>query len=784
MSTFTWTGDGGGALWSNAGNWTPLGGPPGALDDAIIAIAATIDAGPTGVTVANASFSDDNIMTAVSDTLIGTLQTTVGLFALGDIATKSTYTLTVNKGGVLQASDPDAPTAAVTIDNYGAINIDDAVFNETQGGVDVGYQDDGLLTVDDGGVATFANTGNAALTLGDDKLHGDGTVDVTGAGSSLTIYGSGVDDGYSGHGLLEVDDGGLVAVDDGIDLGYNTAADGQVAVGDNAQFKVNSGAFVIGVAGRGQVRIDDYTGAVDDQSSVGVDLASGVGSSGDLSDSGNLIVKDELTVGDAGLGTMEVEGSGTASLGALDIAAQSTSGDTASVSPSAVTVMASTGQPLLAALAVTNAITVGDGGYGAMLIEEGGGVSGGSLDVAAQKTSGVYGAKHSPSSSNTGDYSYVSISNSFLTIAGAATVGDAGYGAALVTGGAMTVGSLDIAAEKSSGDAAADDPSFVEVDDADSTLVVDNDAIVGDGGYGALRDYSGAATIAGNLDVAAQATSGSLADEAPDYVYVDGSGSEVTVDGAATIGGAGYGAMVIENSGAVSAASLDVAAQITSGAYGATHSPSSGVTGNPSYVYISSGGSLTIADQATVGGAGYGEVNISSGAMTVGSLDIAAEQSSGDVGALDYSFVEVDDADAALTVDNDADVGDAGYGVLIDLNGATTTIGGNLFVAAQSTSGSVADDAAAYVDVDGSGSAVSVNGFATIGESGDGALYVTDGANFTADGSTVSVGSLTGSAGAVYVANAGSTLDATNVVVGDDGYGDIAVEDSGAVSAA
>jgi hypothetical protein len=32
MTTFTSTGSGGNDLWSNAGNWSPGGGPPGSVD--------------------------------------------------------------------------------------------------------------------------------------------------------------------------------------------------------------------------------------------------------------------------------------------------------------------------------------------------------------------------------------------------------------------------------------------------------------------------------------------------------------------------------------------------------------------------------------------------------------------------------------------------------------------------------------------------------------------------------------------------------------------------------
>ena len=354
MTTFTWTGTGSDDDWSNAGNWTPSGGPPGALDNADIAIAATINAGSGAnhATVADADFSDD-------DFLNGTLQTTVSLTVAGDAAS-----LMVNAGAALQASNVDPGTASLSIDNNGQVD-DTGQINETLGGVEVGSAGYGTLSIYDDGVATFDNTTNAALILGQ-SVNGNGNVYVTGAGSTLTINDSGVIDGYAGQGALDVFTGGLVTVDDGISLGSQADSDGQIFVDfDNAEISVTAGAFDVGVGGLGGVTIGNG-GLVDDQSSLGVDVGSLKGSSGTLNDSGDFTVANGVVVGDGGQGGLEVESGGAATIGSLDIAAQAGSIGTVTA--------ANTGSTLDAKAVVIGGTPTAAGGAGSLTANTGGSV--------------------------------------------------------------------------------------------------------------------------------------------------------------------------------------------------------------------------------------------------------------------------------------------------------------------------------------------------------------------------------------------------------------------------
>jgi T5SS/PEP-CTERM-associated repeat protein/autotransporter passenger strand-loop-strand repeat protein len=721
MAAFTWTGAGDGLSWSDPMNWansttgeSPASSPPGSGDDVTISSAATVDGDSsaeannlyvTGANEFDGMIEAQNAYISTTLSIVGNLQTDVFL-SISDATT------TVQSGGSIDAFAPMGTTAAAQVDGYGTLDVDGGQFNEEGSGVIVGYSSWGTLTVEDGATAGFtqSETANAVLTIG--FLNGSfGQVTVDGQGSSLTTNVSNINLGYGGEGDLYVQDGASATAQAGIDLGGQDDGSGYLQVSDDGStFTVTSGDFVVGYLGQGSsVEVDSGGSISDEDATLGMVIAAQPGSTGDLyvtDDGSNVSVEGGLVVGDGGDGTLEIENGATVSAASVDVAAQDTSGDTASDNPSEVTV---------------------DG------------------------------------------------SGSSLTLTGLLTVGDAGYGVVEIRdAGAATAESLDIATQSSSGSAADTVWSFVHVDGSDSSLIINGDGFVGDGGLGALTISNGAKASLESLDIAAQESSGSTEDDVPSYAAVSGEGSELDVANGIFVGDGGFGNITIIESGTVAADTIDVAVQETSGQYGPTHPSTSGVTGSPSGVYIDgSGSTLAISGGAFVGDAGFGYIEVFDGAsMTAASIDIAVQATSGDPSVLDESFIEVNNDGSNLNVAGDAIVGDAGYGALTVFDGATASIGGDLIIAAQASSGSQADSAPSFVDVDGADSALTVTGSTTIGEAGDGILGITDGGVFTTGGASLILAAQEGSTGELDLDGANSKLAFSgDITVGESGDG-------------
>jgi hypothetical protein len=773
MTTYYWIGLGGDDDWSNPANWstTPPGtsggspGVPGPSDIAYVDDALAIDG--SGATVKSAFFQDDTLHNGYVTTLLtGALTTTTDLSVQGDTANTTYYDLEVNSGGSLTASNGLAGDASVNIDDDGILEIDGGHFNETLGGVEVGARADGSLFIS-GGSATIANAStNAALTLGNTAT-GVGYVQVSGVGSTLTINGSGVNDGYAGQSALNVVDAAQVTVDDDLFLGSVDGAVGQV-----------------------NVETDDAL----------------------------LTVASFVAVGEAGLGEMYIRGGGTAAFGSLDIAVQGTSGDAAEDSPSLVLVegggSTAADKPLngvvsfaqtnneTATLTVVDGITVGDAGYGELYVGYEGFASGASLDIAVQPTSGVYAGSTLSNSITAGDPSFAEVEQGSLTIGGAITVGDAGYGELEVgDGGVVSGASLDVAKQQSSGavggsaaagSATFGNPSYVIVNYA--TLSLSGEATIGDAGYGEMLIQSGAVVSAGSLDVAAQSTSGgygathssgSVDTGSPSFVGM--TGGTLTIANAALVGDGGYGGVNI-SAGSMTVGSLDIAVQSTSGETDAF---------DRSFVEVDDdASSLLVQMDAVVGDAGYGALTDFNGATTTidGNLFVASQSTSGSFSANPAEdapdFVTVSGSGSELTVDGSATIGYGGYGELDDSFGAKTTIAGGLFIADDATSGSFADAAPDVVEVDGTGASIAVAGATTIGVKGDGELLATGGGAFTTTSVYMTDGAINVDSASLVSIGMGTATVSTGVDVQSSGYiygsGSVtgAIENDGEITAA
>jgi T5SS/PEP-CTERM-associated repeat protein len=365
-----------------------------------------------------------------------------------------------------------------------------------------------------------------------------------------------------------------------------------------------------------------------------------------------------------------------------------------------------------------------------------------------------------------------------LTIADALTVGEAGTGTFSVSdGGTVTADSLDVAVEETSGSPSDGTPSDVNIDGDGSMLTIKGNGSIGDGGYGTMELTGGATASFENLDIAVQASSGSTDDDLPSEMMLDGAETALMVSDTLTVGDGGFGYMDVSDGATVTVDSLIVAAQETSGAIGADHETGD-VTGEPSGIYLhDSGTSLSVDEDVTVGDGGFGFIDVFDGSsMSASSIDIAAEATSGDPGSHDESYVEVNNADSTLTVGGNVTVGDAGYGGFTVFDGASATVGGDLDIGKQATSGTA--DTQSFVAVQDEGSSLDISGTTTVGDAGNGSLYIGDGGTFTTGGDDIDVGKEAGSTGLLEIDSSTATLDFEGTLtIGDAGTGTFDLED-------
>lgn len=233
--------------------------------------------------------------------------------------------------------------------------------------LDIGLNGSGTMNIHDGGIVL---TGNAAL--GGDlntpllKTPGSsGTVNVTGAGSTWYVLGSQLAVGQTGHGELNITDGGYVnaayaglPVD--VYVGGSPGATGIINVsGAGSQLDVGA-QLQVGSGGTGTVTVSN--GAVINafQSTIGV--AQGSGTVTVTGAGSQMNVADNLQVGYTGAGTLDVKAGGTVNSGNVYIGNGTVPG-----TQGAVTVDGA-GSSLIS----TGRISVGRQGEGSLIISNGG----------------------------------------------------------------------------------------------------------------------------------------------------------------------------------------------------------------------------------------------------------------------------------------------------------------------------------------------------------------------------------------------------------------------------
>ncbi|WP_160170342.1 autotransporter outer membrane beta-barrel domain-containing protein [Xanthomonas cassavae] len=504
---------------------------------------------------------------------------------------------------------------------------------------DIGEVGTGNLTINEGGTLSVGGGAFAhEFSLGS-KSSGDGTLTVSGAGSSFDVRGgTSVVVGDAGTGTLNIESGGTVTVGSyGISLGAQSTGLGTVTVSGTGSSLHDSGAISIGSVGQGALNVEDG-GAIE------LDGARAV------------------YVGDAGTGTLNIESGGTVTVGSYGIAlgAQSTglgtvtvSGTGSSLHDSGVMSIGSVGQGAVnvedgGAIGLVGAGTVhvGDAGTGTLNIESGGTV-----------TVGGYGIDLGAQSTGFGTVT-VSGTGSSLHDSGVMSIGSVGQGAVNVeSGGTVTVGSYGIALGAQSTGFGA-----VTVSGTGSSLhsshamsigsvgqgavnVEDGGAIelkgaspvyVGDAGTGTLNIESGGTVTVGSYGIALGAQSTGFG-----TVTVSGTGSLLHSSHAMNIGSVGQGAVNVEDGGAIEldgavavhvgdagtgTLNIESGGTVTVGGYGIDLGAQS--TGSGTVTVSGTESSLHSKGVVMVGKAGVGSLNVgdggkfaTDGTLTLGSTD-------------------------------------------------------------------------------------------------------------------------------------------------------------------
>ena len=229
------------------------------------------------------------------------------------------------------------------------------------------------------------------------------------------------------------------------------------------------------------------------------------------------------------------------------------------------------------------------------------------------------------------------------------------------------------------------------------------------------------------------------------------------VGNALTVGGSGAGALTVRDGGVVSNSGGTVGS----------------LAGSSGAVTVSGAGSQwTNSGNLTIGNRGAGALAVLDGG--------AVSSSQGLIGAYARGAVDVDGAGSSWTMRDGLTIGvyTGGEGTL------NVTRGGKLSMSANTTAISIGNSpgATGVVNVDGAGSALTINGPSIVARGGTGALNITNGGVVTITGNTM-VELDTGAVATVRVDGAGSRWNISGYLdVGYGGTGAMHITNGGVVS--
>ncbi|WP_282297954.1 autotransporter domain-containing protein [Stenotrophomonas sp. PS02289] len=224
--------------------------------------------------------------------------------------------------------------------------------------IHVGDTGIGTLRIESGGQLTsatiFMGTGEVLGTRGT----ADGRAVITGAGSTWTALGT-IGVGHWGKGLVDIDQGGKLAIGTDSYIASGLGAVGVVNVSGSTSSFTTGGTLLLGAGGNGTVNVTDGATATAQFSRIGVNAGS-VGLM-NVSDGGVWQTRSALYVGQGGTGTARLSSGATATVASgLYVGTASTGNGTVDISGNGSSMDVGVHQMLIGDLG-TAKVTVSDG---------------------------------------------------------------------------------------------------------------------------------------------------------------------------------------------------------------------------------------------------------------------------------------------------------------------------------------------------------------------------------------------------------------------------------------
>jgi T5SS/PEP-CTERM-associated repeat protein/autotransporter-associated beta strand protein len=364
-----------------------------------------------------------------------------------------------------------------------------------------------------------SSTASAAITLTGDVLPSPAAGDPWSVGGQLSV-------GDTLIGTMAIDSGSNVSNMDGY-VGNNAASQGTVTVTGQDSRWTNAGELLMGNSGTGTLNIT-AGGAVSVAGHARIGNVEGGVGTATVDGAGSMLTSsNNVLVGRAGSGTLNIQNSGIVSDSIGSIAIFEGSGGTVTINGAG------------SAWNNVNELQVADGGNATLNILDGGTATT-SLGYVAVSAAGVGNVT-------------VSGAGSRWTSSSQLQVGYGGSGTLNVMGGGTVNSGLGWIGVLAGGS------GNVTISGPDSTWSNANDLQVGYDGSGTLN-MNGGATVTSGRGILGSNPDGS------GTVTVSGSGSTWTNFGTLQVGAAGAGTLRIEDGGLVSAATL-TGGNATSGVY-------------------------------------------------------------------------------------------------------------------------------------------------------------------------------------------------------------------------
>ncbi|WP_448885029.1 autotransporter outer membrane beta-barrel domain-containing protein [Citrobacter telavivensis] len=767
--------DGAGSAWTNNGNFF-MGNTTGTTPTIAITDGGAVTLIRGGQMMANNATSTALIIVDGA----GSLLSTGGTLSLQGVNPTDPTAIQVTNGGALNTNNINigrlvGDIARITVDGNGSTWT-------TTGGASIGLQGSGTVTLTNGAVMTSGG----GITVGAQE-GSTGTFDISGGASVNAINVSGTLQSLNvggGTGTLNIHEGSsMTAGATSIGVGYYTdtgtgflTVDGTDAVLNTTSFAVGSSLWNYDIPNTGTLTISNggevnSTGAGTVGNRVSnngtVDVVSG-GQWNLINASG---VAQNLTVGNSGTGTLNINTTGNVTAGNTVIGSGATGVGTVKVDG-------------VDALLNTAALTAGNNGQGSLTITDSGVVNSsgtGAVGAGANSIGEV-------NVSNGGLWDLINAGGILQTL----TVGNNGTGTLNIsTGGAVTAG-LTTAGGAVGGsgtvnvsgvDAALNTTALTVGSYGQGLLTIANNGVVnstGAGLVGSIANSTGTANVSSggqwnliNNGVAQNLTVGN-----------NGTGTlNVSPDGmvsagATAIGGTttGVGAVKVEGTNAVLNTTTLTVANLGQGTLtitdsGIVNSSDTGVVGTAAnstgtVIVDGTGSQWNLTGTLTTGGSGTGTMTLTDNALVTSQGGTIGNAGAG-TGTVDVSTgAEWNNGNGTLTVGNGAtgtlNIHDTGV-----VDAAFTLLGGQ--ASGEGT-----------VNVVGPGAVLNA-GALTVAQAGTGTLTVTDGGVVNSTSGTVGYGA--GSTGTVDLSGADTQwLNSSSLTLGYSGTGELTVTNNATVN--